>query len=246
MFTLVKLLSAIILCLFIANFSELKADPLRITSGSIYPQSTDRTNSTATSWVPLSLRILFAGDDFTVAGGNGGERPLGAVEACSFNCLEGDTFSPNSTITTGTIKTAGAGSGTFTYLGAEYKILQGIFTFTGETLSLPQYNGDLGSAALDKYLVPFEMTGSLLLRPLSTTAPDLTVSLYGSGNADITYVPYDGSFNTAPGTRFLGRIRYDFTSPTPEPVPEPATLFLLGTGLAGIAGYRVRRRKTNK
>ena len=36
----------------------------------------------------------------------------------------------------------------------------------------------------------------------------------------------------------------DVPFPYPVPIPEPATLFLLGSGLAGLAGYvRLRSRK---
>ena len=32
-------------------------------------------------------------------------------------------------------------------------------------------------------------------------------------------------------------------NPTPDPVPEPTTMLLIGTGLAGLAGTQMRRRK---
>lgn len=38
-------------------------------------------------------------------------------------------------------------------------------------------------------------------------------------------------------------IKKPISAPIPAPVPEPATLLLMGTGLAGLAGVRLRRNK---
>ena len=57
------------------------------------------------------------------------------------------------------------------------------------------------------------------------------VSVSGIATLVITGDPLGGSFTMD-----------DLTVTTATPVPEPATLFVLGCGLLGIAGYKLRRR----
>lgn len=61
--------------------------------------------------------------------------------------------------------------------------------------------------------------------------------LIGHGIATVTLRSFD--FGSTGRVYELGGVRYDFA---PTPTPEPATMFLLGTGLVGI-GAAVRRKR---
>ena len=81
---------------------------------------------------------------------------------------------------------------------------------------------------------PFTLTGHLHLFDLTTGAVLFDRPVIGAGTATWQYV------TTPSGGRLLSGATYEVTEEAP--VPEPTTMMLLGTGLAGLITVRRRRR----
>jgi hypothetical protein len=82
---------------------------------------------------------------------------------------------------------------------------------------------------------PFTMRGTF-----TVPAPGMTAMLSGSGIASVLLRPYLIAPDE-PLAWFASSVHYRFDQQTP--VPEPATLTMLATGLLFAAGARARRRR---
>lgn len=81
---------------------------------------------------------------------------------------------------------------------------------------------------------PFTFTGTF--RVFDPTSPIVT-DLIGGGTASLTFAPNAG----VPGTFLVSSATYEFEAAA-APVPEPMSMWLVGTGLAGLAALRHHRR----
>jgi hypothetical protein len=87
--------------------------------------------------------------------------------------------------------------------------------------------------------IPFSMQGNLVAITNCNGIPNCVQNTYnqaifGNGTATYNFTSQNGAYN-------LNNASYTFDNSSPT--PEPATLILMGTGLAGIIGYARKRRK---
>jgi hypothetical protein len=209
-------MSALALCLS----APASADPVRITAGAL-------TWGDALGSAP---RITLAGDGFTFDG-RGGTGFFAPFEQCVVpECSAGTTVDLHA------IWVGADLPGTATFEGVTFP---NVGSLASEASLQATWSGSLGlpfDFEGGSLTAPFQFTG-LFFYPLPSIGLVQHLDLYGEGQATLTFAPS----RVVPGAFALSEARYEFSG---DPVPEPTSMLLIGTGLAGLAA--LRRRQSRK
>lgn len=185
----------------------------------------------------------FPGYNFNFAGANfsarGSDERLGSGTSYScLPCAPGQTFGTSSVIT----------------FFSSSNINFNAATVGGTTYTPIWFNGSRFDFAIEPVVIPLDAPATLILTsaftfsgsltgilPPFNTGPIFSMTLSGQGLATLTLsrINLGGSIGYG-----LTNIRYDFQPAAA--VPEPATLLLFGTGLAGAIANLRKRRKASK
>lgn len=188
------------------------------------------------SWARGSFRsygFALSGDDLFLRGAEpDGPSQNDYFPACHefLPCHAGDATVPG-----GDVHVSAIGSAMVDDAAYDLTRYDGLLTFVSQAVSIPDTDRDAFTVQ-----APFRTTGDLDIQVYDSTAspvpwvPLLRTTLSGRGLATL-------HFDRAPqGEGYeLRSVQYDFAAP----VPEPATIVLFGSGLAVMAGARLRKRR---
>jgi hypothetical protein len=158
----------------------------------------------------------------------------GISQMSCYICDPGATFAIGRRTANPTAGASGAvdmGTGTFVSASqTNHMRVEGWLTFLADSITLPA----LASAPIT-FDVPFRARVSFNGFDIDNPGGGVFARWTGAGMAHVSFTPTaDGHWSNATGEL----LRFDFSNATP--VPEPASLFLIGTGLAGL-GCLLRR-----
>ena len=203
-----------------------KAEPVTVTSGTV----------SVTSTVRDALSFNFSGNGLSVAGHNLHAPVQEYMSPCLSSaslCQPGDTIFPNALVY---LSAEGPSFVTFngTTVVVSWAAHDSFLQFTGPGVVIPSAGDEL------TLTMPFEMVGTINVHDVNDPGPVIfSTTINGTGIATLFLQRPAGN----PAGFVIAHAQYDFT---PAPVPEPATMILLTTGLGGIVARKYRGRLRSK